>query len=811
MLKNYFKTAIRNLIKHRVYSIINVFGLAIGIATCIIIFLFVQDELSYDRFHKDAENIFRWETAWEINGESGRWAASGGGWIPRLVENYPEITAGVKINKNFMNTTFRKGNIQFNESRVYFADSTFFEVFSFETITPNHQSFLTEPGMMVLTESTAKKYFGNEDPIGKTLDSDQRSYTITGVIKDIPTNSHFHFDILISMETVRLIRPGVDEDGPLAWHSYFRVRDKDAAEQLREKLKKDIYILAGFQVSADSSNVPEGLILPVGMQPITDIHLYSNAEKELESNSDIKLIRIFIIVAIFILLIACINYMNLTTAKSSKRAREVGIRKTLGSDKKRIFFQFIGESFVLCTISLLLALFAAQLILPGFNQLTGKELVLNLAENIPLLFVLFGILLVVGFLSGLYPAVFMSRFKPVTILNSGSSIGSNNKFALTFRRILVVVQFAISVLLIISALTVYKQLMFIKDKEIGFNKEQVIILPRPNNKEDITKEELLKLPEVISASVTSSVPGDRIPYLSVRMPSLAGQTGGLIRDNNGAISMRVWGADEDIEETLGLTIIEGRGFSRDHQGDREHAFILNEAAVKALNLSDPIGKKFHYEYNLKVPKKGEIIGVIKDFHYASLHTEMEPLVIHFYRPYDAYLCLRLNSRNVKKTISKIKTVWKESVPSVPFDVKYLDETYDSLYKAENSMGKIVSYFTFLAIIIACLGLFGLASYIAEQRTKEIAIRKIFGASVFTVISHLSKEFLILVIISNLIAWFPAYYFLNKWLQNFAYRNEINFVIFIVSGISAVIIALLTILLQTIKSAYENPVKALKYE
>ncbi|MCF7793329.1 MAG: ABC transporter permease, partial [Candidatus Cloacimonetes bacterium] len=497
MIKNFIKITIRNILKHKAYSFINIFGLAIGIATCILIFLYVQDELSYDRFHRNAENIFRWETAWEENGETGHWAASTGGWIPRLLENYPEIIAGAKINKSYFPVTFRRGEIQFTEKNVYSADAGFFDVFDFETITPNPQSFLTDPGTIVLTESAARKYFGDENPIGKTMDTDRQQYTVTGIIKDVPANSHFHFEMLLSMETLRTIRPDVDQDGPLAWHSYFRVRDANAAVQLKQKLQTDIYKMSGFNVSADSSDVPEGFKMVVAMNPITDIHLYGHAEKELEANSDIKYVNMFAIIAIFILLIACINYMNLATAKSSKRAREVGIRKTLGSNKKRIFNQFMGESFILCFIALILALVIVELFLPEFNALSGKELNLNLFGNNILMISLLAILLIVGFLSGSYPAIFMTRFKPVTILNSNTSSSSGSKGALIFRRILVVTQFAISILLIIGAITVYKQLIYIQNKSLGFDKEQVIVLPRPRGKEDVFKAELYKLPDVV--------------------------------------------------------------------------------------------------------------------------------------------------------------------------------------------------------------------------------------------------------------------------------------------------------------------------
>ena len=815
MIQNFLKIAIRNLFKQKAYSLINILGLALGLAASIIIYLYVQDELSFDKYHDDAQNIYRWETAWEENGELGRWAASTGGWVQRLKDNYPEIAAIGKINKSHFPMVFRNDQIIFNEADVISADSTFFEIFTFETITPEPQNFLNKPGTMVLTESTAKKYFGAEDPLGKVLNSGGRDFTVSGIMKDVPKNSHLKFDMILSMETLRTIRPEIDDDGPLAWYTYFRVNDQESAKSLEEKLQTDIYRLAGFpedQLDSLDLNVGiDGLKTIVGMMPVVDIHLHSNSEKELEVNGSFHYVQILMIIALFILLIACINYINLATARSAKRAREVGIRKTLGSSKRKIFNQFILESLLLVFIALIISLVLVEIILPEFNQFSGKNLSLSLFNNLKLSLILFSIFIFVGGLSGLYPALFMAQFKPITILNSSSGANKKTKSALYSRRILVIAQFAISIFLITSAINIYLQLKYIQNRGLGFDKEQVIVLPRANGKEEILKSELQKITNVIAVTNTSTIPGERVPFLPTRIPSLAGKTNNYVSDESGTVVMRVWGADADVEEVFGLKIVEGRGLDKNRANDAERGFLLNEAAVRALELSDPIGTEIEYVYRLEVPKQGEIVGVIEDFHYASLHNEVEPLVIHTFPRYDMHTCIKISPHQVNETIKQIRSIWEKTVEATPFEVEFLDGFYDGLYRQENNMGKLVTAFTLLALVLAGLGLFGLASFITEQRAKEIAIRKILGASITSIIANLSREFIILVILANLISIFPAYIFIRNWLNNFAYHINVSWATFLLSAIFSILIALLTVALQALKAAKSNPVEALKYE
>ncbi len=506
--------------------------------------------------------------------------------------------------------------------------------------------------------------------------------------------------------------------------------------------------------------------------------------------------------------------MNLATARSARRGREVGVRKVLGANKTTIFKQFMGESYVMSLLVLLFSLLFVELILPGFNTFTSKTLILSPFSNMPLLQLLIIVFFVVGFLSGSYPAVFLSKFNPLKVLKSNTISGNSNKSTLYLRRGLVVFQFSISVLLIIGAITVYTQLRYIQTKDLGFNKEQVVVLNltntiRPEQIKSL-KNEFRKEPSIVSATSSSVIPGERVHMLSVRFPDLREQN---IEGNEeeDIIGMRVINADVDVVETFGLEIVEGRNFSEKYGTDEQSAFLINEAGVKAFQLENPVGTRFEYLYGLRVPKSGNIVGVLKDFHYTSLHNEIEPVIVQIMPQFNRYMSVRINSGNIKQTLAKIENSWKTVFPNVPIDFFFLDTSYDNMYKTEMSMGTIITYFTILAIIIACLGLFGLASYITEQRTKEVGVRKVLGASIISIINSISKEFLLLIVIANLIAYIPAYYFLDNWLSDFAYRVDINFGIFLITSVLSILIAVLTVSSQAMKTARMNPVDTLKYE
>jgi len=815
MIRNIIKISVRYLVKQRAYAFINIFGLAFGLATCILIFLFIQEELGYDRFHDQASNIVRVEPRWVGEGEDSHWAASDGGLLPALQVRFPEISKCVKIHYNFRSSIVEYEDVSFSEERILVADSTFFEVFSFKVVEGDVNTCLAGVGKVVLSKSYAKKYFGEEAAINKTIRIDNNPYLVSGVAEDVPVNSHLHFNIIIALDDLRSRWPGVDQPGPSTFYSYIRVKDHSSLEALRTKANDQIWEIYGFDTENDSTGVMEAYEASLIFQPITEIHLNGHAEKEIEANSDKKYVYIFSSIALFVLIIACINYMNLATARSTRRSREVGMRKVLGANRTNIFNQFMAESYFMCIIALAIALTMVEFILPSFNHMIGKQLSLDISNNLLLLVSLIIIFILVGFIAGAYPSMFLARQDPMKILRSGLSVGRANRQALYLRRFLVAVQFTISVVLIIGTLTVYKQLNYIQKRSLGFDKEQVAVISIPGRQQRDKvvsfKEGLVSNPNVISSAFTSGIPGQRMPFLLVSLPDPAQSRAEDAASMEEGFGMRVLSGDADVLRTLGVSFSQGRDFDPQIQTDAEDAFILNEAAVKWLELENPIGTKFSYDYNVDPPKEGKIIGITENFHYASLHTEVEPLMIHVFNPYNRYLIIRLNTDDIQKTLTILEDEWSELLPSIPFAYFFLDSFYDNMYKAENNMSTIITYFAILAIIIACLGLFGLASYITEQRTKEIGIRKIMGASMGSIIKALSVEFMILVIVSNVLAWIPAYLLMQDWLNDFAYRSGLEVWVFILAAVLSFLIAFLTISFQSVKAAAASPVNAIKYE
>jgi len=815
MFKNLIKITIRYFLKHWGYSFINIFGLALGLATCILIFLFVQDELSYDKFHENASNIYRVEAKFVGQGEDSHWAASTGNLIPFIQDNFPEVIAACKLNFNFNQDILTYGDRSFREEEMVWADSTFFDIFSFEVLNGTIEGALSGPAKLVFTESTAKKYFGNEDPIGKLITLYNRSFKVTAVIKDVPVNSHFHFDILVAMDDRRTANNRIDKSMSNAFYSYVRLKDEDAMHNFKNKLDARIWEVFGFTISGDDTNIPEGIEAEYLLQPITDIHLNGHAEKEIESNGDRQYVFLFSIIAIFVLAIACINYMNLATARSTKRGREVGVRKVLGAARSNIFNQFMGESFVMSFLALTISLLIVEIVLPGFNVITGKALTLSVHTNLALLTSIVAIFILVGLISGSYPSLFLSAFNPLKVLKSNTISGNSDKTALYLRRGLVILQFSISVVLIIGAITIYSQINYIQNKDLGFDKKDVVVLRLTNTiraeQLETLKNEFKSIPQIQAATSTSVIPGKRVHVLTVRMPDQIDESVANSDEGDGVFGMRVLNADEDVLNTFGIDIQEGRGFSSESGTDANAAFLINEAAAELFELEETIGTRFEYLYGLPEPKKGQIVGVMKNFHYASLHTEVEPVMVHILPMFKQFLSIKVNAKDLSKVIGSIEDKWQSVFPSIPFEYFFLETSYDEMYKAEINMGKIITYFTILAIVIACLGLFGLASFIIEQRTKEIGIRKTMGASILLIMGAFSKEFIILVAVSNVIAYAPAYYLLSSWLDNFAYRIDISIWAFISTTLLSILIALIIISSQTLKAANTNPIESLKYE
>ncbi len=635
----------------------------------------------------------------------------------------------------------------------------------------------------------AQKYFGDEEPLNKTLLFDNTTeMKITGVVKNVPNNSHFKFDFLVPFFMYQ--RWDTNEWNVNNFHNYLLLAKGASAEELETKMPEFIRKYAGEKAAAGSI---------VKLQPMTDIHLHSNLRKEFEANSDITYIYMFSAIALFVLLIACINFMNLTTARSASRAKEVGIRKVVGSQRLQLIRQFLGESLFLSIIAIILALGMVELLLQKFNTLAAKELSLNFSDNMFLTIGLVGIALIVGIISGAYPAFFLSAFRPLTMMKGSFRAGSKRSL---LRKGLIIVQFTISIVLIIGTGIVYRQLAFIQNKKLGFEKEQVIVVRMGNSvvqqKQELFKNQALQNPNILNVSATSNL--------------LGGSDWGMPFFYEGAkedelFSSRALVVDDKFIETYNMEIVAGRNFSREFTTDISGAYILNETAVKQLAWDNPIGKRFGRPSERN--EKGQVIGVVKDFHFRSLHETIEPLVMYMVPEWFSYFSIRIRPANIPENLAFLEGTWQSFEQNRPFDYFFLDELFARMYRAEQRLGNIFGVFSALAIFIACLGLFGLASFLAEQRTKEIGVRKALGASVSNIVLLLSKDFTKWVLAANVIAWPIAYLAMNNWLQDFAYRITIGLEAFLVAGIIAMVIALVTLSFQAIKAAFTNPIEALR--
>ena len=783
MLKNYLTVATRNLLRHKAHSFINIAGLAIGMVCCILILLYVQDEFSYDRYHKNADLIYRLASRTSTTTSAPV--------APALVKEYPEVLNAVRFHPMFWTKMLiGYGERRFYEDRFFYADVTVFEVFSFRLMKGDPETALQAPHSIVITEAMAQKYFKEEDPVGKTLYMGigrKRDYLVTGVVENTPHNSHFKFDFLASFSTLYEENLGirVDSWGNNVHQTYLLLSNREAAKALEAKLPDF------------SERHTEKRITGYSLQPLTDIHLYSHLRHELEANSNIA--YIFSTIATFVLLIACINFTNLSTARSTKRAREVGLRKVLGAHRRQLIQQLLGESVFLSLIALLLAVALVELALPAFNAFLGKPLSIPYSEKSVWILGFIGIVLFTGSFAGIYPAMFLSAFQPVLVLKGGFKSRSGHS---SFRRVLVVLQFAISIILMVGTGIIYTQLDYVQNKALGFAQEQVVameILRGPLwEKSELVKTRLLEHPAILNAAASHRVPGKPTNNFSAYLRSTADDAG---------IEMFEIAVENAFIPTYGITLVAGRNFSEDPESDRT-ACTINETAARELGWESP---EEGVGIELKVQGRWlTVIGVMEDFHFQSLHRHIEPIVFHHFNSM-SYLSVRIRPDNVQETMSFIQKVFQDLAPELPFTYSFLDADFDRMYRAEEQRGKLLGAFALLAIFVACLGLFGLASYMAEQRTKEIGIRKVLGATVLNIVILLSKEFTKLVIVANAIAWPVAYFVMDKWLTNFAYRIVPGKGIFILGGLLALCIALATVSYQAVKAATTNPVDALRYE
>jgi putative ABC transport system permease protein len=803
MIKNYLKVAVRNIIKHKGFSTINTVGLAIGIACSVLILLFVTHELSYDKFNEKADRIYRLAVRASIGDTKIHQTYSSSMTFKRLLADFPEIETGVKF-LNLGRTPIILGETTYYESRLFAVDSTFYDVFTIPLIQGDSRTVLAEPNTMVVSEDTAFKYFGTTDAVGKTLKADfpyglgSVDFKITGISENVPANSHFHYDLLVSSASFPTL---INETEWTAnnFITYVVLKKNASAKALEEKLKEFTRkYMGGDKFDAW---VAKGNYWEYFLQPVTKIHLTSDLNGEFEANGNETYVYIFSVISIIILLIACINFMNLSTAKSSLRAKEVGLRKVVGSGRGSLVVQFLSESTLMSFVALAIGIGIVILLLPLYENLIGRQLEIHFFDNFVVIPLLIALGLAVGVISGSYPAFFLSSFKPIAVLKDMTSRGKGVSW---MRNILVVFQFTISIFLIIGTLVVNQQLKFFQKKKLGFDKEHVLVIKNPGALGNGTapfKEALRKYSSIMNVSSSNTLPGRSFSNIGFGAEGV---------DENFTLNLCV--CDYDFLDTLKLELAGGRFFSRDFPSD-SHAAVLNEKAVELLGWDDPIGKRINNWARER--RNFTVIGVIKDYHYESLHQEIRPQVLFlaggYYKRGDSYITVRLNTENIPGTIKDIESTWKKFAPNKPFEYSFLDEDYDRLYLNEKQTRKLFSIFSFLAIFIASLGLFGLASFIADRKTKEIGIRKILGASVPRIISILNRSFVKWVLISNLIAWPIAWFIMNKWLQNFAYRIDLSWWMFVAAALLSLLIALITVSFQTVKAAVRNPADSLRYE
>jgi putative ABC transport system permease protein len=795
MLINYLKVVLRNIKKHKGYSFINIAGLAIGLTCCILILLWVQDELSYDRHNENADRIYRISYAEEIGGAYDHYALSPFPAAPAFSAELPEIVAYTRLwGRSGLIT---HGDKKFDERGVFYADKDFFKIFTHEFIDGDPVTALESPGSIVLTQDMAQKIFGSRNAIGETVNLNaDGDLKVTGVIKNVPRNSHFHFNYLVSINTIQGRRAEyLDAWLAISGWSYVLLDERADSQLVEKKLAPIVEKYTGEEARK------YGQKLFYFLQKMTDIHLRSHLGAEIENNGDIQYVYVFSIIAAFILLIACINFMNLSTARSAQRSKEVGLRKVLGAPKKRLIVQFITESVSFSILALVLAVNLVSFLLPPFNNLTGKEITTASLLNQGTIFILLGLMVFTGIAAGSYPAFYLSSFQPIDTLRQKLRAGSRRSI---LRNSLVICQFTISIILIISTFIVIGQLRFMKNQNLGFKKEQVLAVRVRGRgiaeQFEAFKNELKKNPSITSTSYSNGIPGRTESVLTIFLEG---------KPESVSFTFDYIFCDYDFLKTYEIDLVKGRDFSRDFGSDKEGAYLINETAMAKLGWGDEtLGKKIGVSKEVMCP----IVGVVKDFHYKSLKQVIGPLAIYLRPGHDSYLSVKMNTYDIPATLSYIEKTWNAFEKERGFEYFFVDESFDSLYHSEERLRQIITFFAFIAIFVACLGLFGLASHTAEQSTKEIGIRKVLGATASSIVVLLSRNFLKWVLIANLIAWPVTYYVMrNYWLANFPFRIPTSLLTFVSAGLIALFIALLTVSYQSIKAAVANPVDSLRYE
>ncbi|MDB4303418.1 ABC transporter permease [Desulfosarcina sp.] len=801
MIKNYLITAIRNILRNKLFTFLNILGLSLGMGTAILIFFWVNDEMSYDKHFENHENIYRVVGDYYMNGVNYNFASAPPTLAAAVINDYPEVLNACRF-RDVGSVLVTIEDKKYEEDNAIYADSTMFDVFSLPVISGNKSKFLNNAENIIINELLADRYFGEENPMGKTIKVDGKSFIITGIFENMPSNTHFNFDIIMSMYAR-------EESFQQTWLSnnfqtyvvlHPETNIDDLVDRFQDMILKylgpDIQRMMGVSIE----EFMEESSAAFDLQKLTDIHLHSDLSAELEANSDIKYVYIFSFIAIFILVIACINFMNMTTARSEGRAKEVGIRKVSGAVRGQIIIQYIVESLLFTIFSYILAMILVELVLPEFNTLSGKEIIIQYNDP-STLFSLLGIIIITGLLAGSYPALYLSSFRPIVVLKGGfkSAKGSGR-----LRNSLVVVQLLTTIILISSTIIIYQQMDYIQNKNIGYNKEQLICLHNTHllgKSIQSFKKEMLSYPQFKSATISAFLPVPSSSNNSVVYPDGVKER---------AVSIQQWQVDYDYVKTMEMNIIEGRDFNSEMSTD-SLAVIINQTMAKQFGWEDPLNHKLE----LLTSYQGDVlsyrvVGVVEDFNFNSLRDNIGPLMMYISdAPY--IITFRFETEDARSVVSMLEEKWNTFLPNERFDYSFVDDSFSKVYFREQRISKIISIFSIMAIIIASLGLFGLTAFTTEKRTKEIGIRKVNGASVMDIFRLLAKDFVKLVIIAFVIAVPPTWYYMDNWLDNFAYRVDLNFYVFILSGVLAFLLAIATIAYQSYKAATQNPVESLKYE
>jgi len=789
MFKNLVKTAVRHIMKHPGYSFLNVLGLTLGITSALFLLIYVADEVSYDRYHEKADRIYRVSSKITEPDDQFTWVVAQIPFGPKVIEDYPEVEAYVRL-INMPRALYKHEDKEFIEENFFYADSALFDIFTYKVLRGDARSALLEPNKIALTETVAARYFGEDDPVGKTLTAGNATYEVTGVIEDVPSNSHFRFEALASRSN---LPEQIGSWGNFGVFTYLLFPEGLDVEAFEDKMQ------GMYAAYMEPIFGPINITIEYILEPIKEIHLYSTNAGEPEPTGSITYVYIFSIVALFLVLIAAMNYMNLATARSSGRAREVGLRKVVGSRRGPLVWQFLSESVIFTIIGLIISIILLMALLPRFNLLAGKSFDLNVLYSPVLLVSLVAVVLLVGLVGGSYPAFFLSRFSPVTVLKGEITQGTAGSL---FRKILVVIQFTISVIMIVCTLVVFRQLNYLKSMDQGFDQENVLGLELSRSmisKYPVLKQALLENPNVIYVGSTDTPVGEGSGKLLFDVETDQGMSP---RGINFAI------VDHDFVEALGINIVQGREFQEDMPSDTLAGVVVNETFVKRMGWSDPIGKRV--EAGDENTLRARVVGVMQDYHQTGMYNEIESLLLA-YQTRNNNVYVKISEDNVEQALNYIESSWKEVFPDQPYSYSFLTERFNGQFEADEKRGLIFTLFTILAILIACLGLFGLASYTVEQRTREIGIRKVFGASESTIIKLVTKDFIILSLISIVLAFPVAYYFMSNWLENYVYRTNLGVLLFIIAGLLTLVITFATISYKAYRAAVTNPAESIRTE